>query len=151
MSSSFFENPNDNTITIYNQKSDDTYQRTIITNVYIRRVRKSIVNSKGEEVASNLTIIIPSAYAKIDGNLAIKSYLNTRMYDKQKAILNFTLNQPLLNRAWTLIPGDYIVDKKCEKEFSLRELKKDYKVYRLESIADNRKGNLQHFKLEAME
>lgn len=50
MNKKFFENPETNTITIYNQKSDDTFQRTVLKNVYVRKTRKSIINDKGEEV-----------------------------------------------------------------------------------------------------
>lgn len=138
-------------ITIYNQKSDDTFQRTVLKNVYVRKVRKSIINSKGEEVASSATIVIPTAFATINDKIAIDTYIDTKSLDKSSAILNFTLNVPLVDRAWTLMDGDYIVNKETTMEFDLRELKKQCKVYRVQSIADNRKGGLQHFKLEVVE
>lgn len=140
-----------NVITIYNQKSDDTFQRTVLKNVYIRKVRKSTINSKGEEIASSATIVIPTAFATIDNQLAIKSYIETNSVDKKSAILNFILNVPLIEKPWTLIDGDYIVDKETTMEFDLRELKKQFKVYRVQSISDNRKGGLQHFKIEVVE
>ncbi len=151
MNRRFFENPETNTITIYNQKSDDTFQNTILNNVYVRKTRKSIINSKGEEVASSATIIIPSKYATINEKLAIKSFIDTKSIDKANAILNFTLNAPLIDNAWTLIDGDYIVDKATSMEFNLRALKKQFRVYRIQSVADNRKGNLKHFKIEVAE
>lgn len=110
-------------ITIYNQKSDDTFQRTVLKNVYIRKVRKSTINSKGEEVASSATIVIPTALL-IDDELKILSGLTD---------------------------GDYVVDKETSMDFDFRELKRQFKVYRVQSIADNRKGGLQHFKLEVVE
>ena len=138
-------------ITIYNQKSDDTFQRNVLKNVYVRKVRKSTINSKGEEVASSATIVIPTAFTTINDKLAINTYIDTKTLDKSSAILNFTLNVPLIYRAWTLMDGDYIVDKETTMEFDLRELKKQCKVYRVQSVADNRKGGLQHFKLEVVE
>ena len=151
MNKRFFENTETNTITLYNQKSDGTYQRNILNNVYVRKVRKSIINSKGEEVASSATIIIPTAYAKINEKLAINSFVDSKSVDKQSAILNFTLNAPLIDNAWTLIDGDYIVDRATNMDFDLRMLKKEFRVFRIQSISDNRKGNLKHFKLEVLE
>ena len=151
MNKKFFENPETNTITIYNQKSDDTFQRTVLKNVYVRKTRKSIINDKGEEVASSATVIIPNKYATINEKLAINSFIDSKSIDKKNAILNFSLNAPLIDNAWTLIEGDYIVDREVNKEFDLRELKKENRVYRIQSISDNRKGNLKHFKIEVAE
>ena len=151
MNNRFFNNAETNTITLYNQKTDGTYQRSILSNVYLRKVRKSIINSKGEQVASSATVIIPTAYATINGKLAINSFIDCKSADKQNAMLNFTLNAPLIENPWTLIDGDYIVDKANNMDFDLRKLKKDFRVFRIQSVADNRKGNLKHFKLEVLE
>ena len=151
MNNRFFNNSETNTITLYNQKTDGTYQRTILSNVYLRKVRKSTINSKGEQVASSATIIIPIGNATINGKLAINSFIDSRSLDKQSAMLNFSLNAPLVDNPWTLIDGDYIVDKATNIEFDLRNLKKDFRVFRIQSISDNRKGNLKHFKLEVVE
>ena len=47
-------------ITIYNQKEDETFQRTVINKVYVRKNRSITINSNGEEVASSASIIIPT-------------------------------------------------------------------------------------------
>lgn len=151
MNNRFFSDSETNTITLYNQKTDGTYQKTILSNVYVRKVRKSIINSKGEQVASSATVIIPIAYTTINGKLAIDNFIDSKSLDKQNAMLNFALNAPLADNPWTLIEGDYIVDKATNMEFDLRKLKKEFRVFRIQSIADNRKGNLKHFKLEVLE
>lgn len=100
-----------NTITIYNKKQDESFQRTIINKVYAKKNRKIVVNSNGEEVASSETIIIPTKIATINNQLAINSYIDNRSLDKNSSILNFTLNSALIDTPWTIMTGDYIVFK----------------------------------------
>lgn len=140
-----------NTITIYNKKQDESFQRTIINKVYARKNRKIVVNSNGEEVASSETIIIPTKIATINNQLAINSYINNRSLDKNSSILNFTLNSASIDTPWTIMAGDYIVDGYCDLDFDITKIKKEHKLFQIISFADNRKGNLQHFKIEVSE
>lgn len=140
-----------NTITIYNKKQDESFQRTIINKVYARKNRKIVVNSNGEEVASSETIIIPTKIATINNQLAINSYIDNRSLDKNSSILNFTLNSALIDTPWTIMTGDYIVDGHCDLDFDITKIKKEHKLFQIISFADNRKGNLQHFKIEVSE
>lgn len=117
------------TITIYNLKEDDTFQKTVIDKVYVRKIKKIIINSNGEEVAGSATITIPTAIAKIGDNLALDTY----------------------KKDWLLKEGDYIVDDKCDLEFDITKIKKQFNLFQIVSVADNRKGNLQHFKIEVSE
>lgn len=139
------------TITIYNQKKDETFQRTIVDKVYVRKTRKITINSNGEEVASSASITIPTQIAKIGDNLAFNSFIDSKLLDRNNSILNFTLNAKLVDNPWTLSEGDYIVDGVCDIEFNLKEIKKEHKLFQIVSVADNRKGNLQHFKIEVSE
>ena len=139
------------TITIYNQKEDESFQRTVIDKVYVRKIRKIVVNSNGEEVAGSASIVIPTKIALINSQLALNSYIDNKSLDKYNSILNFTLNSKLVDHAWTLMEGDYIVDGKCDLEFDMTEIKKEHKLFQIISVADNRKGNLQHFKVEVSE
>lgn len=139
------------TITIYNQKEDDSFQRTVIDKVYVRKTRKIVINSNGEEVAGSASIIVPTKIALIDNQLALNSYIDNKSLDKNSSILNFTLNSKLIDHAWTLMEGDYIVDDKCDLEFDMIKIKKEHKLFQIVSVADNRKGNLQHFKIEVSE
>lgn len=138
-------------ITIYNQKEDETFQRTVINKVYVRKNRSITINSNGEEVASSASIIIPTKIALINNQLAINSYIDNKALNKYSSILNFTLNSRLIDRAWTLMEGDYIVDGECNFEFDMTKIKKEHKLFQIVKISDNRKGNLQHFKVEVSE
>lgn len=147
MNERFFKN----TITIYNQKEDESFQRTIINKVYIRKTRKTILNTNGEQLAGNCTIVIPTTIAEIKNQLAIKSYVDNRSINKNSSILNFTLNSRLIDHPWTLRDGDYVVDSECNLDFDMVEIKKKHKLFQIVSISDNRKGNLTHFKVEVSE
>lgn len=125
MNSRFFNN----TITIYNKKDDDSFQRTVIDKVYVRKTRKIAINSNGEEVASSASITIPIEMAKIGENLAIDTY----------------------KKDWFLNEGDYIVEGVCDLEFDITKIKKQFNFFQIISMSDNRKGNLQHFKVGVSE
>ena len=139
------------TITIYNQKEDESFQRTVVDKVYVRKTRKIVINSNGEEVAGSASIVIPTKIALINGQLALNSYIDNKSLDKNNSILNFALNSKLIDHAWILMEGDYIVDGKCDLEFDMTKIKKEHKLFQIVSVADNRKGNLQHFKVEVSE
>ena len=117
------------TVTIYNQKEDESFQRTVIDKVYVRKTRKIVINSNGEEVASSASITMPTDIAKIGDNLAIDTY----------------------KKDWYLEEGDYIVDGLCDLDFDITKLKKQFDLFQIVSVADNRKGRLQHFKIEVSE
>lgn len=125
MNSRFFNN----TITIYNKKDDGSFQRTVIDKVYVRKTRKIAINSNGEEVASSASITIPIDIARIGENLAIDTY----------------------KKDWSLNEGDYVVDGVCDLEFDITKIKKQFDFFQIIGISDNRKGKLQHFKVEVSE
>ena len=126
MNDKFFNN----TITIYNlNKEDESFKKTVIDKVYVRTIRKIVINSNGEEVAGSATIVIPTAIAKIGDNLAIDTY----------------------KKDWTLEEGDYIAEGNCNLDFDITEIKKQFNLFQIVSAMDNRKGNLQHFKVEVAE
>ena len=117
------------TITIYNQKEDESFQRTVVNKVYVRKTRKIVINSNGEEVAGSASITIPIDIAKIGDNLAIYTY----------------------KTVWYLKEGDYIVDGLCDLDFDITKIKEQFDLFQIVSVADNRKGRLQHFKIEVSE
>lgn len=116
-------------ITIYSQKEDESFQRTVINKVYVRKTRKIVINSNGEEVAGSATVTIPTNVAKIGDNLAVDTY----------------------KKDWFLNEGDYIIDESCDLDFDITKIKKQYNLFQIISVSDNRKGNLQHFKVEVSE
>ena len=46
---------------------------------------------------------------------------------------------------------DYVVEGIIEDEFNLNNLMEKYQVFRVVSVDDNRKGNLQHYKIGVSE
>ena len=46
---------------------------------------------------------------------------------------------------------DYIVEEIVEDEFDLSTLQEKYQVFKVVSVDDNRKGNLQHYKIGVTE
>lgn len=46
---------------------------------------------------------------------------------------------------------DYIVEGIVEDEFDLSTLQEKYQVFKVVSVDDNRKGNLQHYKIGVTE
>lgn len=138
-------------ITIYNQKEDESFQRTVVDKAYVKKTRKIVINSNGEEVASSASIVVPTKIALINSQIALNSYIDNKSLDRNSSILNFTLNSKLIDHAWTLMEGDYIVDGKCDLDFDMTKIKKEHKLFQIVSIADNRKGNLQHFRVEVSE
>lgn len=47
--------------------------------------------------------------------------------------------------------NDIVIEGTVNDEFDLRELERKYQVFRVASVDDNRKGNLQHYKLGVAE
>lgn len=46
---------------------------------------------------------------------------------------------------------DYIVEEIINDEFDLSSLQEKYQVFKVVSVDDNRKGNLQHYKIGVSE
>lgn len=53
---------------------------------------------------------------------------------------------PTVNKL-SIKDGDYIVDGIINDEFNLAVLLKKYQLFKVISVNDNRKGNLQHYKI----
>ena len=47
--------------------------------------------------------------------------------------------------------GDYVIEGIIEDEFDYPKLLKKYQLFKVVSIDDNRKGNLQHYKIGVSE
>ena len=47
--------------------------------------------------------------------------------------------------------NDYVVKGIVEDEFDLSKLQEKYQVFKVVSVDDNRKGNLQHYKIGVSE
>ena len=47
--------------------------------------------------------------------------------------------------------NDYVIEGFIKDEFDLRKLLKEYQVFKVVSVDDNRKGGLQHYKIGVSE
>ena len=47
--------------------------------------------------------------------------------------------------------NDYVIEGIIENEFDLSDLQEKYQVYKVESVDDNRKGGLPHYKIGVSE
>ena len=57
---------------------------------------------------------------------------------------------PTINKL-DISTDDYIVEGIVEDEFDLSKLQEKYQVFKVVSVDDNRKGNLQHYKIGVSE
>lgn len=132
------------TLFLFN-KSSQSFDRFVIKNVYFRHAIATRMTEEGLIRVSSGTITIPSKYAQIGNSKAIYTYNKT-----QTSTLNFLLNGLLTGKTWTLNGKSYVVDGEVE-DMSYQELVKKYHLFRITSVADNRKGGLQHLKIEVDE
>lgn len=116
------------TITLFLlNKNSQEFDKYIIKNVYFRHSISTRMTEEGLIKTSNGSITIPMKYAQLD-NLNIEDLL--RCETKNSYVIKGT------------------IDSTSNESISYNELIKNYNVFRLISVADNRKGGLQHIKLE---
>lgn len=128
------------TITIYNHKSDDTYQRTVIKGVqFSRKVEKTVSSDNKISLASIVNITIP------DTAECERSYVGKGIFKNEEDISSY----------WTLNAGgnqDIIIQgeiaQEITEEYRLKNLKTDYDCVTVASVSDNRNRDfLKHFKV----
>jgi len=93
------------------------------------------------------TLIIPTKMALIDNHLAVYTY----QQEKQTSILDFVLNGLLTDKTWNLKGKSYVIEGEVEQDLEFKQMLKNYQTFRIVSVDDNRKGNLQHFKIGVSE
>lgn len=131
------------TLFLFN-KAQQNFDRFVIKNVYFRHAIATRMTEEGLIRISSGTITIPSEFAQIDDSKAIYTY------NKETSKLNFVLNGLLTGKTWTLNGNSYVIDGEVP-DMSYNELIKKYHLFRITSVADNRKGGLQHLKIEVDE
>ena len=55
------------------------------------------------------------------------------------------------NKELNISTNDYIVEGIIEDDFDYKTLSKKYQLFKVVSVDDNRKGNLQHYKIGVSE
>lgn len=128
------------TITLYNHKPDDTYQKTVIKGVqFSRKVEKTVTTDNKISLASIVNITIP------DTAECERSYVEKGVFKSEEDTSSH----------WTLDAGgnlDIIIHGKVEQEitvdYRLKYLKADYDCVTVASVSDNRnRSMLKHIKV----
>lgn len=128
-------------ITIYHDNDDGTVTRMVFNDVYFRHNKKSNVIDKGFEKGSIGTIYIPTKQQLnisntdivVEGTplLSVESVENKSVNDIDNIqVTKLSVNEENPNDEFYKLFRDDSIQK-----------------YRVVSIDDNRKGNLQHYKL----
>lgn len=132
-------------ITIYHDNDDGTVTRMIFDGVYFRHNKKSNVIDKGFEKGSTGTIYIPT---KQDLNIN-----NTDIVVEGTPTLSVkSVNKKTVNYIDKIQVKRLIVNKENPNdEFNRLFTDSSIQRYRVVSVDDNRKGNLQHYKLGVSE
>ena len=107
-------------------KATQNFDRFVIKNVYFRHSIKTQMTADGLVRASSGTITIPLKHAQI-GNLNLNEFIEE----------------------WNNKKG-YIVNGEVEN-MTYNNLVKNYHLFRIIKVEDNRKGGLQHLKIEVDE
>ena len=126
------------TLFLFNEKIQD-FDRFVIEKVYFRFSESTRMTENGLIRTSQGNIIIPSKYAEINEIKAIDKY------DKNN-VLSSVLEGMSKRDKWNLKDKSFVVDGNVN-DIEYTELLKTYRVFRIISVADNRKGGLQHLKL----
>lgn len=128
------------TITIYNHKEDDTYQRTVMKGVqYSKKTEKTVTSDGKVNLGTVVNVTIPETV------VCDRDYV-----EKQKfRLLGDTSNNWTLDEAGNLdiiIQGE--VTQEITEEYRLKNLKADYDCVTVASVSDNRnRSMLKHIKV----
>lgn len=132
------------TLFLFNKKVQK-FERFVLKNVYFRYAEKTQMTDNGILRKSGGSITIPCKYTKLGESKAIYTYRK-----KHFNVLNFVLNSILTSKTWTLNGKSFVLEGEIE-DMDYTELVKKYHIMRVTSVQDNRKGNLQHIKIEVQE
>lgn len=133
------------TITVYNHRPDDTYQRTVLCGVmYARKAEKTVTADGKLKFVSSVTVTIPET--------AVTAPV-MRIYVPPE---RFRQLDDAAEDYWTLDPAgnlDVIVPGACGAEISedyrLKDLKKDHPYATVAAVSDNRGRNrLKHIRVK---
>lgn len=117
------------TITLFLfDKSTQSFNQYVIKNVYFRHAIATRMTEEGLIRVSSGSITIPIEYAEI-GELNLEELTSKNSY---------------------VVEGE-VSDMSYVAKMTYNDLVKNYHLFRITSVADNRKGGLQHFKLEVEE
>lgn len=127
-------------ITVYHTEDDENYTVQYYDKVYFRHNKKTNLIDKGLEKGSTGSITIPTTEELnistddyvVEGLLGTVSDINKMQVKEVNKLAVNNFNNQKIN-------------------FDLSSLQQEYQVYKVVSIDDNRKGNLQHYKIGVSE
>lgn len=132
-------------ITVYHTEDDENYTVQYYDKVYFRHNKKTNLIDKGLEKGSTGSITIPTTEELnistddyvVEGLLGTVSDINKMQV---KEVNKLAVNKLAVNNF-----------NNQKINFDLSSLQQEYQVYKVVSIDDNRKGNLQHYKIGVSE
>ena len=127
-------------ITVYHTEDDEHYTKMFFDKVYFRHNKKTNLVDKGFQKGSTGSITIPT---KLKLNISTNDYVVEGLVG---SVSDFTKK--------TVQEVNNILVKYLTKKldvFNLSELQSEYQVFKVVSVDDNRKGNLQHYKIGVSE
>lgn len=127
-------------ITVYHTEDDENYTVQYYDKVYFRHNKKTNLIDKGLEKGSTGSVTIPTTEELnistddyvVEGLLGTVSDINKMQVKEVNKLAVNNFNNQKIN-------------------FDLSSLQQEYQVYKVVSIDDNRKGNLQHYKIGVSE
>lgn len=129
----------EDTITIYNHKADDTYQRTVISGVqYTAKAVKTITSDGKVNLAAVVNVTIT------DTAVCDREYLPKRDFQKLEDTSGYWTLDAAGNQD-IVIQGT--VTQELVRDYRLKHLKADYDCVTVAAVADNRnRGMMRHIK-----
>lgn len=130
------------TITVYNHKSDDSYQRTVIRGVMYTKKREKAISSDGKvNIAVTVSITIPST-AKCD-----REYVDKRQFRQiEDTSAYWTLDESGNGSSDIIVQGEVL--QEIMDDYRPKHLKVDHDSVSVAGVFDNRnKPRLRHVKV----
>lgn len=128
------------TITLYNHKSDNSYQRTVIHGVmYLRKTERAVTGDGKIVFTTKVSVTIPED-AACERNFVVKNKFR-KLEDTSGS---WTLNEA--ENLDIIIHGE--VQQELTEDYRLKHLKTDYDCVTVTGVSDNRnRPRLKHIKV----
>lgn len=118
------------TITVYNYRPDDSYQRTVVRGVmYLKRTEKTVTADGKVNLATKVSVTIPETAA------CNRRYLDKLKFRRlEESSGNWTLDDA--GNLDVIIQGEIM--QEITEDYRLKHLRSDYECVTVASVADNR-------------
>ena len=127
-------------ITVYHTEDDETFTKMVFDKVYFRHNKKTNLIDKGLQKGSTGSITIPTT-EKLD--ISTNDYVIEGIVGSVADINQMKVKDLNIMKVKMLSSQN--------AEFNLSDMQSIYQVFKVVSVDDNRKGNLQHYKIGVSE